>query len=70
MLLTLLSATKWMASILWRFMGGVVGAGWIAFLGVSLGLGNTWFVILGVLGLGFILVARDRLRSIPQQPAG
>ena len=53
----------------WRNVGRGAGAGWTAFLGVSLGLENTWFVILGVLGLGIVLVVRDRLRSLLQQNA-
>ena len=47
----------------WRNVGRGAGLGWTALLGVALGLGERWYVVLGLVGLGAIILGRARLTS-------
>ena len=47
----------------WRNVGRGAVLGWTGLLGVALGLGDRWYVVLGLVGLGAIILGRARLTS-------
>ena len=51
------------ATAAWRNVGQGAGIGWVAFTGVALGLREPWYVVLGLLGLGFIILGKAVFRE-------
>ena len=47
--------------VLWHNVGRASAVGWVTFLGVALGLRESWYVVLELMAIGFIVLGRSML---------